>query len=98
MEVKDTEGLTDYTSHALTVDDGGGNGCDGQTSLTTGGQTYDIVKIEDQCWMAQNMNYEIGNSWCYENDPFTIFRNFPLTLQFAIRMIVYDSADWQTIN
>ncbi|MCF8350287.1 MAG: hypothetical protein K9H15_03920 [Bacteroidales bacterium] len=69
MEVKDTEGLTDYTTHSVTVNNGGGgNGCDGQTSLTYGGQTYDLVEIGDQCWMAENLNYETGNSWCYDNN------------------------------
>ena len=69
MEVKDTEGLTDHTTQKVTVDNGGGGGCDGQTSLTYGGQTYDIVEIGDQCWMSENLNYETGNSWCYDNDP-----------------------------
>ena len=69
MEVKDTEGLTDYATQTVTVDNGGGgNGCDGQTTLTYGGQTYDLVEIGDQCWMAENLNYETGNSWCYNNN------------------------------
>ncbi|OPZ97009.1 MAG: hypothetical protein BWY70_01602 [Bacteroidetes bacterium ADurb.Bin408] len=29
-------------------------------------QTYPVVKIGDQCWMAKNLNYEVANnSWCY---------------------------------
>ena len=34
------------------------------------GQTYQAVQIGDQCWMAENLNYDqeaYGNDWCYEN-------------------------------
>lgn len=33
------------------------------------GQTYNIVEIGNQTWFAENLNYETGNSWCYDNDP-----------------------------
>jgi len=33
------------------------------------GQVYPTVQIGSQCWFQKNMNYEIGNSWCYHNDP-----------------------------
>ncbi|WP_297702110.1 FISUMP domain-containing protein [uncultured Fibrobacter sp.] len=35
-------------------------------------QIYRAVKIEDQIWMAENLNYSdsrlLANSWCYDND------------------------------
>jgi len=32
------------------------------------GQTYPTVKIGSQCWLKKNMNYQTGNSWCYDNN------------------------------
>ncbi len=36
---------------------------------TRDGKMYNIVKIGDQWWFAENLNFASANSWCYENNP-----------------------------
>ena len=40
---------------------------DGCFTDTRDGQTYNTVIMNNQYWMAQNLNYELENSYCYEN-------------------------------
>ena len=59
----DTETKTNY----ITVTNGGGNGCEGVTTVNYGGQIYNTVEIGNQCWFKENLNYETSNSWWYDN-------------------------------
>ena len=43
---------------------------DSQETITDArdGKVYNVVTIGYQKWLAENMNYLIGNSWCYNDD------------------------------
>jgi uncharacterized protein (TIGR02145 family) len=53
-----------------TTGGGAGEPCPGILTLTDprDGQVYPTVQIGSQCWLQKNMNYETGNSWCYDNN------------------------------
>jgi len=71
LEVMDSQGLTDTTSISVKVSNtGGGTGepCPGIPSFNYGGQVYNTTLIGSQCWMKENLNYNTGNSWCYNNN------------------------------
>ena len=40
-----------------------------QSTVELGGQTYEVVVLNGLTWMAENLNYKVSNSWCYDNDP-----------------------------
>ena len=68
---EDTETKTDY----IIVTSNGQTACDWNNSKTftdsRDGQTYLQTQIGDQCWMAENLNYDqnsYGNDWCYGNN------------------------------
>ena len=60
---------TAYGNQVSFTTSGGGGGCEGISSVNYQGQTYYTVEIGDQCWFKENLNYQTGNSWCYDNNP-----------------------------
>jgi uncharacterized protein (TIGR02145 family) len=52
---------------------GGGSSCPfsavSNNSVTCGSQTYRTVQIGNQKWFAENLNYNVAGSKCYDDDP-----------------------------
>jgi len=57
-----------FTLSCSLLGDDGGNFEYGSVA-DNNGKTYKTIKIGEQTWMAENLNYDVSGSACYENKP-----------------------------
>lgn len=43
--------------------------CPGIPTVEYVGKIYHTIQIGDQCWLKENLNYEVGESWCFDDMP-----------------------------
>jgi uncharacterized protein (TIGR02145 family) len=71
---------------------------------TRNGRIYTKIKIGEQWWFAENLNYSTSNSWCYENvaadcDTFGRLYNYTAALNACpAHWHLPSDSEWQTME